>query len=126
VVSPTPAKPTTTLGGATTIKASTFMTKRTVSVVATPSTPALLEGELLSGAGVGKIGQSLLGRARLGLGAGRRTLNIRVSQAIAKTIVRRARSRAFRRAGYPVTVRVLTTDAIGLSNTTSRTVRIKR
>lgn len=116
-------KPSSKLSGPTTIKAKRFLKSRTIAVTVTPSEPAILEGELFAGARAGLVGQTLLGRGKLGLRAGGRTLKIKVSKPVAKRIVKRAlRSRK----GAAVTVSVLTTDAAGLSSKARRTIKIKR
>ncbi len=117
--------PTATLGGRTTITARAFARARSITVTVTPNEPVLLEGRLFSGTRSGIVGQVLLGKRSLGLGAGVRTLKFKVSRALVKRTLRQARSRAHRRRGYAITVTVRATDAAGLSSTASRTIRIK-
>lgn len=126
VVAGDTTKPKTKLSGSTTIRAKTLLRTRTIPVTVTVSEKALLEGDLFSGAKSGTVGQTLLGKGKLGLSAKKRTLKIKVSKARVKAIVKKSRSKAARKKGYAVTVTVRTTDVVGLSNKASRTFRIKR
>jgi len=119
------SRPKIKLGAASAVRAATLRRRARIAVSVSPDEPARFEAELRTGPRTLPVGQTLIGRGSLRLAAGKRTLIIRMSRAHAARIARLARSKTFRRRGYPLTLTVRVQDATGHAVTLIRTIRVR-
>lgn len=123
-VTPPNVAPKVTVSGLT-VKTKDFLKKGTFTLKVTTDEPARVVADMLGKSRFRAIGDLVIGTGRAPLGTGKRNVKVSVGATNLKTFKRKLRTKAQKKKGITLKVRVVATDALGLATTTTKTVKVK-